>query len=242
MQDFFGCSKHIKINGTSFAVKRKRRQPLPQRNLSVANGIYNTGETIMNRFRNLIAVFAFSLLILGLPAIASAQWRNDRNNRNDDYNRNGRYNRNLQSTVKNLKNRSKQFARQIDRELDRSRYDDRRREDRINQLADSFRDAAENLDDEYDNRRDYNDSADEVRQVLSLGSQLDRAVSRARLSNNLNRDWNAIRQDLRILADAYNYNYNNRNNRNNRNDDYNNNRNRNRRSNNDWWKNIPFPN
>ncbi|MBA3631506.1 MAG: hypothetical protein H0W58_01650 [Acidobacteria bacterium] len=196
----------------------------------------------MNRFRSLIAVFAFSLLILGLPAIASAQWRNDRNNRNDDYNRNGRYNRNLQSTVKNLKNRSKQFARQIDRELDRSRYDDRRREDRINQLADSFRDAAENLDDEYDNRRDYNDSADEVRQVLSLGSQLDRAVSRARLSNNLNRDWNAIRQDLRILADAYNYNYNNRNNRNNRNDDYNNNRNRNRRSNNDWWKNIPFPN
>ncbi len=46
----------------------------------------------MNRFRNLIAVFAFSLLILGLPSIASAQWRNDRNDdyrndrRNDDYN------------------------------------------------------------------------------------------------------------------------------------------------------------
>ena len=65
----------------------------------------------MNRFRNLIAVFAFSLLILGLPAIASAQWRNDRNNRNDDYNRNGNYNRNLNSTVKNLKNRRKSFTK-----------------------------------------------------------------------------------------------------------------------------------
>ncbi len=202
----------------------------------------------MNRFRNLIAVFAFSLLILGLPAMASAQWRNDRNNRNDDYdrnddyNRNRNYNRNLQATVKNLKNRSKQFARQLDRELDRSRYDDRNREDRLNQLAESFKEEAENLDDEYNNRRDNNRSQDEVRRVLDLGNQLDRAISRARLSGNLDRDWSNIRQDLRTLANAYNYNYNNRNNRNNRNDDYNNNRSRNRRSNNDWWKNIPFPN
>ena len=67
----------------------------------------------MNRFRNLIAGFAFSLLILGLPAIASAQWRNNRNDRNDDYNRNGNYNRNLQSTVRNLKNRSNQFGHRI---------------------------------------------------------------------------------------------------------------------------------
>lgn len=187
----------------------------------------------MNRFRNLIAVFAFSLLILGLPAIASAQWRNDRNNRNDDYNRNGNT-RNLQSTVKNLKNRSKQFARQIDRELDRSRYDDRRREDRINQLADSFKNAAEDLDDEYDNRRDYNDSADEVRRVLELGNQLDQVVSRARLSSNLQNDWNRIRQDLHTLAYAYNYNNNNRNNRNNR-------RNRQGNNNGNWRNSIPFP-
>ena len=82
----------------------------------------------MTRFKNLIAVFAFSLLVLALPTIASAQWR-DRDRDNDDYNRNGRYNRNLESTIKNLKNRSKDFARKLDRELDRSRYDDRNRED-----------------------------------------------------------------------------------------------------------------
>ena len=205
----------------------------------------------MNRFRNLLAVFAFSLLILGLPAIASAQWRNDRNNRNDDYNRNDRnsrnddynrrdnYNRNLNSTIKNLKNRSKSFEKRLDRELDRSRIDDSRREDRINDLAGNFADAAKRLDDEYDNRRDYNQSQDEVRRVLDLGNQMDRVLSRARLNNNLSRDWNAIRRDLQILAGAYNYNY-----RDNRNDDYNrNNRNnRNRQGNNDWWRNFPFPN
>ena len=123
----------------------------------------------MNRIKNLAAVFAFSLLILALPAIASAQWRNDRNNDNYGNNRN---NRNLQSTIKNLKNRAKRFERTVDRSLDNSRYDDRNREDRINELAEDFKNAADDLDDNYDNRRDYNSSSDEVRRVLQLGSQL----------------------------------------------------------------------
>ena len=193
----------------------------------------------MNRFRNLIAVFAFSLLILGLPAIASAQYRN---NRNDDYNRNNGYNRNLQSTVRNLKNRSNQFERRLDRELDRSRYDERNREDRINQIAENFANAAEALDKAYDNSRDYNNSQDEVHRVLQLGNQLNRVLSRARINGNLQNEWNRIQQDLNILANAYNYNNNNRNNRNRRNDDDDYNRNRRRTSNNDNWRNrIPFP-
>ena len=131
----------------------------------------------MNRFRNLVTVFAFSLLILGLPAIASAQWRND-----DDNNRNGRNrnNRNLEATIKNLKNRSQQFERALDRELDRDRYDRNNRGDRIEDLAEDFRDAAKRLDNEYDGRNDYDDSSDEASRVLQLGSQLDRALSRAR--------------------------------------------------------------
>lgn len=195
----------------------------------------------MNRFRNLITVFAFSLLILGLPAIASAQYRN---NRNDDYNRNNGYNRNLQGTIKSLKNRANQFERRLDRELDHSRYDGRNREDRINQIAGDFAKAAERLDDEYDNSRDYNRSQDEAQRVLQLGNQLDRVLSRARLNGNVQSDWNRIRQDLSVLANAFNSNNNNRNSRNNRNrrddDDYN--RNRSRTGNNgDRRSRLPFP-
>lgn len=197
----------------------------------------------MNRLKNSIAVFAFSMLVLSLPIIASAQYRNDRDrdddgySRNDDYrnnrnNRGGRNNRNLESTVKNLKNRSKQFERRLDRELDNSRYDNSNREDRINQLAKDFADAADDLENNYDDRNGSNDA----QRVLQLGNQLDRAVSRARLNGNIQNDWNNIRYDLDTLANAYGgYNDNNRNNRSNRNNR------RNRQSNGDWRNNIPFP-
>lgn len=175
----------------------------------------------MNRFKNLFAVFAFSLLVLALPTIASAQWR-DRD-RDDDYNRSGRYNRNLQSTIKNLKNRSKEFAKRLDRELDRSRYDRRSREDRLNDLAEDFRRATARLDDEYDNRRDYRRSEDEARRVLQIGQQLSNGLYRARLNYNLQNDWNRIQRDLDVLADAYGYN------------------NRNNRRNDDWRNRLPFP-
>lgn len=180
----------------------------------------------MNRFKNLFAVFAFSLLVLALPTIASAQWR-DRD-RDDDYNRNGRYNRNLESTIKNLKNRSREFERRLDRELDRSRYDDRNREDRLNSLAEDFRRATARLDSEYDNRRDYRNSEDEARRVLQIGQQLGNALYRSGLSYNVQGDWNRIQQDLNVLANAYGYN--NRNNRNNRNT-----------RNGDWRNRLPFP-
>jgi hypothetical protein len=187
----------------------------------------------MNRFKKFAAFFAFALMILGLPAIASAQWRDNR--RNDDYNRNSQYNnRALKPTIKNLKNRSKRFERTLDRELDRSRYNNRNREDRLEDMATSFRSAVDRLDDEYDNRRDYNDSYDEVRQVLSIGSQLDRALSRARFSSNVQNEWNLIRQDLRQIANAFQYNDRNR-----RNDDRRGNRRD--RDNDDWRRNFPFP-
>lgn len=186
----------------------------------------------MNRFKKYLTVFAFSLLILGLPTLASAQWRDrDRDRDDDDYYRtqrdrdyrnNRNYNRgNLRSAIERLKNQSRNFERQLDRELDRSRYDNRRREDRLNDMARDFRNAADRLEDEFDGGRNLNDSYDEARQVISLGRQLENAVSRARLSYNLQNDWNRIRQDLNTISNAYGYNNNRRNG--------------------NWRNNVPFP-
>lgn len=207
----------------------------------------------MNRFRNLLAIFAFSLLILGLPSFVSAQRRNQdddyygRNNRNDDYNRgnrrnNGYYNNgNLQSAIKRLKNNSREFERRIDRELDNSRWNGGNREDYVNQLANDFKNAASRLDNSFGNGRngDMDRSYDEAQQVLNIGSQLDREISRMRGNYNISNDWNSIRQDLRTVADAYGYNYNNRNYPNNNRNYPNNYPNSNR--NGSWRDRIPFP-
>lgn len=177
----------------------------------------------MTRIKNLIAIGAFSLLVLALPAIASAQYRdNDRygngnGNSNGGYNNggynNGGYNNgqygDTRSTLRDLKNRAGDLERQIDRELDRSRLNGSRREDQINDLAHRFRSSVNNIDSSYNSRND-----NDMRRTLDLASQLDRAMSRSGLSYGVKGNWSAIRNDLQQLGNGYGYNNNTRGNRN----------------------------
>lgn len=179
----------------------------------------------MNRLKSLSLVFAFALLVLGVPGFASAQYRG-----NDDYygrnrNQGNNYNNDLKYAIKQLKNQSKDFARQVDRELDRSRLDGSNREDRINDIAKDFKNAADRLEDKFDNGRHYDRSADEAAQVLNLGRRIEHSLSRARLSYGLQNNWNNIQRNLNIIANYYGGSYDNNRNNNNRN---NNNRNRGR--------------
>jgi len=190
----------------------------------------------MNRIKNLIALSAFSLLILGLPAIASAQWRD--HDRDDDYDRggrnNGRYNQ-LDGVIRNLENRAKRFEDQMDRQDNDNYGRNNRRSDNLEELSDRFVNAAKRLDNEYDDRGDFNNSRDEAQRVLEIGSQISRTLSRSRNDNYLYNEWNGIENDLRIIANAYGLNYNNnRNNRNNRGNGRNN-------GGGGWRNNFPFP-
>jgi hypothetical protein len=156
-------------------------------------------------------------MILSLPAIASAQWRDDDRYGNDRYGNdrygNGRYGNgqygnygDMRSTIRNLKNKSNRFERQADRELDRSRWDDTRREGNFMGLVRDFDDAV----DELNNSRSRQNS-DEVQRVLNLGSRIDRQMARMRVSGNLTQLWNAIEYDLNTLGNAYGYNNGRRN-------------------------------
>ena len=204
----------------------------------------------MKRVKDLLAISAFALLILGVPTIASAQWDRDRddddrygnNRRDDDYYGNSRYNRNIRGTIQNLKNRSANFERHVERADGRrdDRWDDRndrwgghndrsrnRNRDlgRLEQLAERFRDAAGDLANAYGNGRDMNGSRDEARRVLDYGRQLEQELYNSRVNRNLQNQWNHIRQDLSILENFYgNSRYNNRN-----------------RNTGDWRNRIPFP-
>ena len=188
----------------------------------------------MKRFTMLASIFALSLVVLALPSVASAQWRDrDRDDdyygRDDDY-RNGRYGRNIRGTIESLKNRARNFERRADRMDDRNndRYGRRDRYDNLEELADRFARATDDLADEYGNGRNLNNSRDEARRVLDIGSQIESVLynGRSRRGGGANQ-WSQISRDLRIIADAYNLGY------------YNGGRNRNGSG--DWRNRVPFP-
>lgn len=202
----------------------------------------------MNRISKILAISAFGLLLLGLPSVASAQWR-DRD-RDDDYYGNNRNNRNLRATVQNLKSRARRFESATNRAEDRRDDRDDRRNGgiwggrngswnrrggdygRLEDLADRFRKATDKLADKYGNGRNLNGSRDEARRVLEIGNQIENQLRNLRGDRNLERQWSQIRYDLNAISNVYggyygNGGYNDRNNRNNRNGD--------------WRNRVPFP-
>ncbi len=174
----------------------------------------------MKNIRNWVTLGVFSLLVLGIPAVADAQWRDnrdrgrydDRRSNNGAYGSNANYG-NMSGVVRSLKDRTRDFVRQLDRDLDRSRINGTRREDQINAEAKRFRDAVNRINNNNNSnwgRRDNN-----VERALQMGSQLDRSISRVRLSYQSQALWQSISRDLQMLGNGYGYET--RNNRGNRN-------------------------
>ncbi len=189
-----------------------------------------------NRHTLKFSIFAAAILALSLPAAASAQWGRNPQDRYPDNRDNGRYDgRDLRDSVHRLDRLSKDFERDMDRALDRSRANGSDREDRINDQVHQFRDAVGDLKSRVGNGRDLNRSANEARRVVQEGQQLDRVVRRF---DNGSR-WNQIEQELRFISNVYGFSYNGGYGRD---DDWRRDRNRNDRNrNDDWWRRIPFP-
>lgn len=198
----------------------------------------------MNRHTLKFSIFAAAILALSLPVAASAQWGGrypqDRYPDNRGY---GRYDgRELRDSVHRLDRLAKDFERDMDRALDRSRANGTDREDRINDQIHQFRDAVGDLKSRVGNGRDLNRSANEARRVLQEGQQLDRV---ARRFDGRSSRWHEIQRELRLISDVYGFGYNNGGYRRDddwrRNDDYRRDRDRDRNRNDDWWRRIPFP-
>jgi len=162
------------------------------------------------------------------PAAASAQY--------------GRYDdRGLKDSVHRLDRLAKDFERDIDRALDRSRSNGSNREDRINDQVHQFRDAVGDLKSRVGYGRDLNRSANEARRVLQEADDLDRFARRG-FDGRTASEWSQIQQELRYISNVYGFGYGGgygrdddwRRDRNDRND-------RNNNRNNDWWRRIPFP-
>jgi hypothetical protein len=173
------------------------------------------------------ALATFALLLLA-PAVAHAQgsiWdrirdraEQNRRDRDDDYRRDRRDDdygrgrggrmsdyerRQLRDLARRIEDRSQSFQRNLDRALDRSRIDDTRREDNINELAREFRNAADRFRNVAGDSDDLYRSQDEARHLLQLANRIENTLRRVRLDSRTSNDWYQIRADLRTVADIY---------------------------------------
>jgi len=189
-----------------------------------------------NRRTLTFSIFAAAILALCLPVLAAAQggygYPDYGRNRNGNY---GRYDeRYLRDSIHRLDRLAKDFERDLDRALDRSRVDGTRREDRINAQGHDFRRAVSNLKSAFGNGRDLNRSRDEAQRVLAESQQFNR-LGRGAMDNRVASEWSQIQQELRVISDAYGLDYGG--------GYYPNGRNvPSRNGNNDWWRRIPWPN
>jgi hypothetical protein len=201
------------------------------------------------------SILAAALVALSLPAVAAAQWGGYPQNRYPDNrypdNRGyGRYDdREVRDSAHRLDRLAKDFERDMDRALDRSRVNGTNREDRINDEVHQFRRAAGDFKSRIGNGRDLDRSADEARRLLQEAQQVDRVARPRWYDSRLASEWSAIQRELRFISDVYGLRYDGRYDRNDdrrrdddyrRNDDYRRRDDRNR-NNNDWWRRIPFP-
>ena len=189
------------------------------------------------------SIFAAALLALSLPVAAAAQWGGQNRYPNDRGSR--RYDeRAVRDSVHRLDRLAKDFERDMDRALDRSRANGSNREDRINDQVHQFRDAVGDLKSRVGNGRDLNRSADEARRVLQEGQQLDRVARPRWFDGRLASQWSNIQRELHFISDVYGFRYDGgygrgRDGDYRRDDDYRRRDDRNR--NDDWWRRIPFP-
>lgn len=216
------------------------------------------------RRTTILTIISAVLFAFCLPTLASAQsndpWRRDRDDdyrrdrnrddrrdrrRDDGYYGNGNNDaRNLAYVAERIKDRSKSFENSVDRFLDRSRVNGTRREDRINGEVREFRQAAERFRNRVDDSRDLNRSRQEAQNLFQTANRSERMLARLRVDSRTYADWREIKQDLRIVANAYGLRYDGSDDGYYRNGGYdprdNRDRDRDRNGrNDDWWRQLP---
>ena len=131
-----------------------------------------------------------ALMLAGLSVAASAQ---DAPYRISD--------KEVQKVMKQLKKDTEKFRKSLDSSLDKSRLDGTNREDNINEFLEDYEKATERL---YERFKDNKSVGTDVEAVLDGAARIDQFMTRHSPTAKAERDWSAVRQDLRRLAEAYN--------------------------------------
>jgi hypothetical protein len=108
--------------------------------------------------------------------------------------------REVEGILRSVDRQAETFRQSLRKALNQSRYNGSRREDDINAFVKGFDREASQLRDHFNHHKST--SAD-VQSVLDRAAEIDRFVTRNRLTPQAHNDWNSLRSDLEELAGAY---------------------------------------
>jgi hypothetical protein len=107
----------------------------------------------------------------------------------------------VEQIIHRVESQSDTFRKSLDRALDKSRFNDTRREDDINAFVKEFYKETKTLHGHFDSHKS---TSVDVQTVLDRAAQIDQFMRRNRLQKNAQRDWSILRASLDELAQVYN--------------------------------------
>jgi hypothetical protein len=110
----------------------------------------------------------------------------------------------VQRIISRVDAQSGSFRKAVDRQLDRSRLNGSRREDRINAQVKQYDRSVDDLRSEFSRRDRWMETRGNVERVLREASDVNRIMRETGFSANIEGDWLNLRRELNALAVVYN--------------------------------------
>ena len=106
--------------------------------------------------------------------------------------------------IRQVENRSDVFVRMFDRALDRSRLDNTRREDRLNERAMDLERQLNVVRQEFERTQNHLAVRSHIARALSISEGINTVIRNRRLDPRVERQWMLLRSELNRLAQVYN--------------------------------------
>jgi hypothetical protein len=146
----------------------------------------------------LLIIFAACAVVL-VAVVPSEAQRRGRRARGPAYTRTS-----VDRIIRRVEERSDAFVRLFDRALDRSRLDNSRREDRLNERARELETELDQVRQEFDRSEGYLDVRGNVARAMNVSEGINNVVRNRRLTPQVERQWVLLRTELNQLARVYN--------------------------------------
>lgn len=109
----------------------------------------------------------------------------------------------VQRIINRVEDRSGAFRKAVDRQLDHSRLNGSRREDRINEQVKQYDRTVDALRWEFSRRDSWMETRGNVERVLREASDVNHIMHDTDLGRGVENEWGTLRRELNTLADVY---------------------------------------